>query len=221
LQYFRYGLSGPAINSYDRNYLTNKDFNAYESFQRACSDLDQKLAEQEREATITITKGMISLIPSIWSDLLSGSRRERPQSAPYHLQPCRLPEISLIQDILMSILKSLQGINIPISMLFRALCRELSLAFWKLFLRSGITRFYADRDIPEGSFKLSELGFPPAFKEWLNRMLSRMLMFFVKRACSDGTHHRDTECVHRYGERLDFNAVVKNEVVLRRRGEVV
>jgi len=195
--WLKFGTLGKAYNKHSSG---NDQFDAWETFERTCADLDKELAENNR-AGITVNS---SLLFKIWSHIADGSEPEPASSTPYRLQPVRSSDFAMVKCQMLAIFKGYNGSSIPTDRLHMRIIRDLTHFLFKQFLRA---RLHENLPHPQllnlgGNPTLRGLGLPPGFEEFVKRVLNRTLQFYHLRKCQDTL---PCQGWHTYGEKYYYN----------------
>ncbi|KAH9838874.1 Baeyer-Villiger monooxygenase [Teratosphaeria destructans] len=206
LESLQFGISATDSKAYNVADEGNQGYNRWETFRRANADLDRRTVNQQGPYTfVTVNPKFTKLVLMAW-ELLVLSDHEDHTGTPEHLQPARYPESRYLREILADVLSRYEGARLPLATLFGDVLTRIGRALWAGFLKGEMSRYWSPAEIARRSIPGSVVR--PGFKEFVERTLSRALMFTMVRIC--GADCTATRIWHHHGERLYYKIDLDN-----------
>lgn len=186
-------------------YRADLRFNEWENFERSCADLDSRLADNVKDDG---GKFKIYLYYTTFTLLVDGCLLEPESSTPYDLQPARYPEFELVMDAFtaeaMRPRRWRRGSYADLfaelmDVAYTPLAAALLASKTNMALLSPQSRAELASDPLEAAHYM-----PDGLNEFIERLLSRLLMFQKLRHCLC------TPGCHEHGERSYYNHLCMN-----------
>jgi len=200
VQSLTFGTSGVAGKEYNCKELGNYRFKSWENDERMCADPDKSLAENNSTPP-TVNSELVS---EVWEMIAFKMYCEYPTSTPYHLQPMRTAEYSLLESSLSGIVGAYDSMTLPTNTLFTTLRTDILRFYLRKFFEAGMYRYLTQDKLHSLSVQPTafKLGLPSGLQEFLDRTLNRILHFFHVRKCE-----QSESCVgwHDHGSRSYYN----------------
>ncbi|KAK4504262.1 hypothetical protein PRZ48_005178 [Zasmidium cellare] len=179
-------------------------YSRYEDIERSYADLDSRLAKDDG-TLITVNADILS---ASWMDASSNVDT----SLSHHLRPAQMDEAHFFQEGVLEGIEHYHGQVMQMKVLFHTLRKEILGRLRDEYLTNGM-QHYMDNDALQRLQQDEELvPLRPGFGYWMDRVLNRVLMFQVVRACNkyhDPLSHflhseSNPEGWHRHGDRHFF-----------------
>ena len=149
-------------------------FNDFENFERACADLDHRLATEQAGTFVPDRR----ILANAWLEMEVGALLEPPTYAPYAMQPFCLPEYALFRDAIYDFFAAGAGAEVSIA------------TFARQALERAEQRMQAEiaRHVPAALRPANDpwIVFRPGVKEFLARTINRVVQFQLRRQCACG-----------------------------------
>jgi len=191
LEWLKYGVVG-------KEYAPDDEYNAYENFERSVGDLDKQHAGDNEQILTVSSSAMVRTMVM----LFHGALLEPATSTPRDLQPVRCPELPIVASALESSLRTLEGAELPTSLVFSTLLNDIYQALARISLCSELRLLAGSHELEHllESPCQHDITLRPGFVDFVRRSVSRMLQF---------THCRICRCMpgwyHSHGLREYFN----------------
>lgn len=189
----KYGIVGKA-------YINSERYDAFENWERSCSDLDKRLAENELQKI----KVKYRLFKAAFDMMIDGALLEIARSRPYHLQVARCPELALLKEAVLSTTKAMDGINISGEVLNGAIIIDLIASVRMAYKTGGLMSTMGETHAMEwlqGTGPIKRMR--PGFEAFAVRTIGRAIMFALLRGCDCTGPSEDG--MHKHGARFYYD----------------
>lgn len=184
-----------------KNYIFDPRFNEFESFERACADLDMVVHHMTRKI-IFVNK---DLVRKMFNAMVQGAREESDESTPIHMQAVRSVDFKFVERAVINATELLHGTKVGLANLFQAILHDLDDEIIQAFRKSGLAQTLDLRldGLPwgrdRGKFARNLLA--PFYVDQAEKLIQRTVKALVVRRC-DCIH---TDPFHNHGERIFFS----------------